>query len=198
MTSRLLYIIENKKSEVMMRVFMDWKKTKYPKGGKQDGIVYCYYSYGNICVGRNYAPVPFMKQNANIISIEKITLEIWKILPQRFKNNLKIYAMKYKTLNPKLRRKHLNCYGIFLKIMHKIEKYYQFSQMKNPGYNLYLKIFGTFSVADFIKMNYLPKIKKYSQLKATLLNLKTNYIDDYKTYLDLYNFQNQMLLAPFG
>ncbi len=90
MTSRLLYIIDSQNSEVMMRVFMDWEKTKYPKGGKQDGIVYCYYSYGNACVGRKYYKVPLMKQNSNIISIEKITLEIWKALPIRFKHDLKV------------------------------------------------------------------------------------------------------------
>ncbi len=181
-----------------MRVFMDWEKTKFPKGGKQDGIVYCYYSYGNICVGRNYTPVPFMKQNANIISIEKITLEIWKILPQRFKNDLKIYAMKFKNQYPKLRRKHLNCYGIFLKIMHMIEKYYQFSQMINPGYDLYLYLFGSFSVADFITMNYLPKIKQYHQLTAKLIQISSEYVNDYKSLLDLTNEQNIILSAPFG
>ncbi len=181
-----------------MRVIMDWEKTKYPKGGKQDGIVYCYSSYGNACVGRNYVPVPFMKQNANIISMEKLTLSIWKILPQRFKNDLKIYAMKYKTQDPKLRRKFLNCYGIFLKIMHKIEKDYQFSKIKNSGYDLYQKIFGSLSVADFINMNYLPKIKKYHHLTARLIQITYEYIEDYKSLIDLFIHQNQLLSAPFG
>ncbi len=73
-----------------MRVIMDWEKTKYPKGGEKDGIVYCYHSYGNACVGRKYYKVLLMKQNSNIISIEKITLEIWKALPIRFKHDLKV------------------------------------------------------------------------------------------------------------
>ncbi len=181
-----------------MRVIMDWENTKYPKGGKLDGIVYCYHSYGNTCVGRNYIPVPFMEQNAKIISMEKITLEIWKILPQRFKNDLKIYAMKYKNQEPKTRRKHLNCYGIFLKIMHKIEKYYQFSHIKNTGYDLYVKLFGLFSVADFINMKYLIKIKKYHQLTTRIIQITYQFSENYKLLLDLAYDQTQLLSAPFG
>ncbi len=181
-----------------MRVIMDWEKTKYPKGGKSDGIVYCYHSYGNACVGRNYIPVPFMKQNAKIISMEKLTLEIWKILPQRFKNDLKIYAMKYKTQEPKLRRKHLNCYGIFLKIMHKIEKHYQFSQMKNTGYDLYIKLFGTFSVADFINLNYLSKVKKYRQLTTRIIPITYQFLEEYKSLINIEYDQNHLLSAPYG
>ncbi len=169
MTSRLLYIIETQAQEVMMRVIMDWEKTKYPKGGKKDGIVYCYHFYGNTCVGRNYISVPFMEQNAKIISMEKITLEIWKILPQRFKNDLKAYAMKFKTQEPKIRRKFLNSYGIFLKIMHKIEKQYHFSQMDNAGYDLYMKLFGLFSVYDYIKKGYLIPVKNDYKLRARLI-----------------------------
>lgn len=160
-----------------MIVYMDWEKTKYPKGGKEDDIIYCYSSYMPFCYARPYIKIPFMKQNAKIISMEKLILQIWQRIPLRFKQDLKGYANYYKSQYPKLRGKHLNSYGVFLKIIHKIEKVFHFSEMENTGPELYFSLFGNLSVIDFIRSGYLPKVKYGHKLNYRIFKrLKHNPI----------------------
>lgn len=160
----------------IMIVYMDWEKTKYPKGGKTDDIIYCYSSYMPFCFARRYIKIPFMPQNAKIISMEKLTLEIWHELTQRFKQDLKNYADLYKAQYPKLRGKHLNSYGVFLKIIHKIEKNFHFSEMVNTGFALFLSLFGHLSVTDFIRMGYLVKVKFGFKLNYQIIKHKNDFI----------------------
>lgn len=158
-----------------MIVYMDWEKTSFPKGGKNDDIVYCYSSYRPFCVGRRYIEVPFMKQNAKIISMQSLTLEIWKQLPFGFKKDLSFYAVQYKRQYPKLRGKHLNSYGVFLKIIHQIEKRFQYSQMENTGFSLFIRLFGNLSVYDYIRLGYLLRVKRNKKLKHPILQPTIDY-----------------------
>ncbi len=142
-----------------MKVYFENDSHSFPKGGKKDGIVFCYYRQKDLCTARKYIPIPALPQNTNIINLEKITLSIWHNLPLRFKNNLSSYAKQYKTEYPDLRRKYLNSYGIFLKIIHKIDRYYSFSKQVDPSYSMYALLFGHLSVADFIKWGFLLPVK---------------------------------------
>ncbi len=160
-----------------MRVIMDWGKTKYPKGGQKDGIVYCYLSCGKACVGRKYYHVPLMKQNSNIISIEKITLEIWKTLPIRIKHDLKIYSQKFKKKYDKIRRKFLNSYGIFLKIIHKIEKQFRISQKIEFSMESFFQFFSIYSVYDYIKAGYLLPVPDAFKLNNKIISLSQPLYD---------------------
>lgn len=163
-------------------VYMDWEKTRFPKGGEADDIIYCYSSYRPFCYARRYIRIPFMPQNAKIISVEKLTLQIWQELPLRFKQDLKAYAETYKNQYPKLRGKHFNSFGVFLKILHQIEKKFHFSEMENSDYYLFLNLFGHLSVIDYIRLGYLPKVKKGFKLNYRILKIKK--INHFKLYLD--------------
>ncbi len=158
-----------------MKVFFEQGQTSFPKGGKKEGIVFCYYRQKDLCMGRKYSSVPFLPQNAKIISLEKLTLNIWHNLPLRFKHDLCTYAQQYKTEYPDLRRKHLNSYSIFLKIIHKIDRQCLFSQKENASYNLYVLLFGHLSVADFIYAGFLLPVRKGYKLTARIIPIVKSY-----------------------
>ncbi len=152
-----------------MKVYFEKNQTSYPKGGKKEGIIFCYFRHSDLCLGRKYIPIPFLPQNLKIISMEKLTLQIWHNLPLRFKHDLSSYARQYKLEYPDLRRKHLNSYGIFLKVIHKLDKQYLFSKRDDASYNLYVLLFGHLSVADFIKSGVLLPIHKGYKLTARII-----------------------------
>ena len=159
-----------------MRVYFGSGKQVYPKGGRDDGITYCYFNDGAICIGRRYFKVPMREQNHRLIKMEKIVLAIWIGLAERFKKDLRIYARKYCSEYPKLRGKHVNSYGIFLKIMHRIEEDYAFSEISGDSLNKYIKLFGDYSVADFIQLGYLPAVKEGYRLRnRIILILRRDY-----------------------
>ncbi len=158
-----------------MKVFFENGQSSFPKGGKKDGIIFCYFRQRDLCLGRKYIPIPTLPQNTKIISMEKMTLAIWHSLPLRFKHDLSVYAKQYKTEYPDLRRKHLNSYGIFLKIIHKIEKYYLISKQEDTSYNMYALLFGHLSVADFIKIGYLLPVKNGYKLTARIISMKKSF-----------------------
>ncbi len=153
-----------------MKVFFKDGSNRYPKGGKKDGIIFCYYRQRDLCVGRKYITIPLLPQNAKIITLEKVTLDIWHKLPLRFKHDLVVYTKQYKVQYPDLRRKHLNSYGIFLKIIHRIDKDYQLSQRDDASFELYVQMFGLYSTADFIKAGYLLPVKDGSKLTARIIS----------------------------
>jgi len=148
-----------------MKVYFGPGKQVYPKGGRKDGITYCYHNEGAVCIGRNYFKVPMRAQNYRIIAMEKIVLAIWRGLKESFRKDLSIYARRYCNEYRTLRGKHINSYGIFLKIMYKIEQDYCFSEISGESLSKYLKLFGDYSVWDYVKLGYLPMIKKAYQLR---------------------------------
>ncbi len=156
-----------------MKVFFEEGQCSFPKGGKKDGIIFCYFRQRDICLGRRYISIPLLPQNTKIISMGKITLSIWQNLPLCFKHDLSVYARLYKAEYPDLRRKHLNSYGIFLKIIHKIDRFYQFSKLEDTSYSMYALLYGHLSVADFIRIGYLPQVRKGYILTARILSVET-------------------------
>ncbi len=142
------------------------------KGGKKVGIVYCYYNQDHYCKGRNYTPVKMMKQHVHIISMQKITLEIWNLLPKRFLHDIQEYTKKFQKINSKLRGKYISSYSVFLKITHYLNKKYSISQMKTFDYWEYYELFGHLSIYDFIKLGVLEWVKDAPQInnRVKLLN----------------------------
>ena len=181
-----------------MRVFFKPGSTLYPKGGKRDDVVYCYHNEGTICYTRNYYPVPEMPQNLKIKELQSITLQIWNVLPLRFKTELSLYAKQYKKEYPHIRRKFLSNYSIFLKITHKLDQLMQSTQNKSLSPEDFFKYFVSFSLADYIRVKFLPKIINFYKLNAQLLIEYITYFFDYKTILTKDYHQNQQFTAPFG
>jgi hypothetical protein len=159
-----------------MRVYFGNGKQVYPKGGREDGITYCYFNEGHVCIGRRYYQVPLREQNHRIIKMEKIILSIWRGLCERFKRDLVKYARKYHEEYPKLRGHHINSYGIFLKIMYKIERDFNFSEISGDDLSKYIKLFGDYSVHDFIQLGYLDKVRESYRLRnRIILIIKREY-----------------------
>ncbi len=181
-----------------MRVFFKPGSTLYPKGGKRDDVVYCYFNDGTICYTRNYYPVHEMPQNRKIKELQSVTLQIWKLLPLRFKTELSLYAKQFKKEYPHLRRKFLGNYSIFLKITHKLDQLMQNSQNKSLTADDFFNYFVSFSLADYIRVKFLPKVSNFYKLNAQLLIEYISYFFEFKTFLSKDLFQNQQLTAPFG
>ncbi len=181
-----------------MRVFFKPGSTLYPKGGKRDDVVYCYHNEGKICFTRKYYNVPEMPQNRKIKELQSVTLQIWKLLPLRFKTELSLYAKQYKKEYPHIRRKFLSNYSIFLKITHKLDQLMQSTQNKSLTPEDFFKYFASFSLADFIRVKFLPKVKDFFKLNAQLLiEYITNFFE-YKFVVTKDFFKKQQLTAPFG
>ncbi len=181
-----------------MRVFFKPGSTLYPKGGKRDDVVYCYHNDGMFCFTRKYYIVPEMPQHVKIKSMQNISLQIWNSLPLRFKNDIKQYADQYKGEYPHIRRKFISSYSIFLKIIHKIDSLYHISDKKSFTPDDYLKNFGSFSIADYIRMNFLPKVKNFNCLNAVILSVIIDYYVEIILLIDRNYSYYPFLSAPFG
>ncbi len=181
-----------------MRVFFKPGSTLYPKGGKRDDVVYCYHNDGAICFTRNYYPVPEMPQNRKIKELQSVTLQIWEVLPLRFKTELSLYAKQYKKEYPHIRRKFLSNYSIFLKISHKLDQLMQSTQNKSLTAEDFFKYFFSFSLADYIRVKFLPKVINFYKLNAKLLIEYVTYFFEYKAILTKDYSPIQQLTAPFG
>ncbi len=181
-----------------MRVFFKPGSTLYPKGGKRDDVVYCYHNEGTICFTRNYYTVPEMPQNRMIKELQSITLQIWKVLPLRFKTELSLYAKQYKKEYPHFRRKFISNYSIFLKITHKLDQLMQSSQNKTLSVEDFFKFFVSFSLADYIRIKFLPKVSNFYKLNAQLLIEFISFFFEYKTILTQNYPQNKQFSSPFG
>ncbi len=181
-----------------MRVFFKPGSTLYPKGGKRDDVVYCYHNEGTICYTRNYYNVPEMPQNRKIKELQSVTLQIWNVLPLRFKTELALYAKQYIKEYPHIRRKFLSNYSIFLKITHKLDQLMQSTQNKSLTIEDFYKFFVSLSLADYIRVKFLPKIINFYKLNAQILIEKIHYFFEYKTILTKDYSQYQQLTAPFG
>lgn len=147
-----------------MRVFFRPGTTVFPKGGRQDGVTYCYQYDGRLCFARNYYEVPMRAQNYHIISVSRLAKQLWDSLAIGFKNQLKRYTLSYVQEYPSFRGKFISSYAIFMKIIHKIEAQFQISKIPNFDFQNWLKLFGSLSIADFIKLGWLKKIKNLYKL----------------------------------
>ena len=161
-----------------MRVFFRPGTTVFPKGGRQDGVTYCYQYNGRLCFARNYYEVPMRAQNFQVISLSKIAQQIWTVLPRRFKNNLKSYTSEFIKKEPSFRCKFISSYAVFMKIIHKINKQFSSFAKEQSPVNFFMALFGHMSLYDFIKSGYLMMVNNARKLNSRIL--KDNRIIYYR------------------
>ncbi len=116
----------------------------------------------------------------------------------RFKKELKLYADQYKVEYQHIRRKFISGYSIFLKIIHKIESFYHISEKKSFTPYDFIKNFASISIADYIRMNFLPKVKNFNRLNAVIQSVIIDYYVEIKLLLDRKELNDSLLSAPFG
>ncbi len=174
-----------------MKVYFKPNNTTFPKGGKKDGIIYCYSFHGKRCIGRNYFEVKPLKQQDNIISMQQLTLTVWKRLPISFKKDLSLYTQNYKKIAPALRAKHISVYSIFLKISHHFNKSSQINhEIMTP--NSLLQSLNYLSVYTCIQLNILPDIPQSYKLNKMIDPVLAKTPFNKKEILHNYNHINPL------
>jgi len=146
-----------------MKVVFNQKQHDFPKRSGELNLAW--YSGGQVCIVRKKTDRQLQKQNMSIIRINRLCKGLWDGLDLHFKQDLSLYAQRYKIECPVLRNRGVSSYAVFLMLVHALIK--RFS-LKTDDHEKSLKLLSSLlcdmSVDKAVQYRFLKVVSKYYQL----------------------------------
>ncbi|HOE09631.1 MAG TPA: hypothetical protein PLV89_12260 [Treponemataceae bacterium] len=146
-----------------MKVVFKRMTHDYPK--KAGDLSLAWYAGGTICICRNKPERFLQKQNLTIIQINALCKILWEELTPRFKKDLGLYALRYKKEYPKLRKRGVSSYAVFLMLIHALIKRFSLNlDNHSNSQSLLNKLLSQLSVKKAVELRLIKIVRSHYQL----------------------------------